>query len=250
MIRLNRFISRSGLCSRRKADLLIKEGRVKVNGKVVTELGIRIDPDRDTVEVDGKLIKPQEKKVYIKIYKPRGYLTQLGKDRFGRKTLSDLMNEVGIKEEVFPAGRLDLDSEGLLILTNDGDFANIIMHPRKKIQKRYIVEVKGRVKSETFNKMKKGKKLDDTFLKPDDIKILKKKKNSTILEITIHTGQKRIIRRFMKSFGHPVLRLIRVSIDGISMERLNPFQWKYLSQKEIESVMKSASEKSILRRKG
>ncbi len=208
MIRLNRFISQSGMCSRRKADILIKEGRVKVNGKVVTQPGIKIDPERDTVEIDGKLIKPQEKKVYIKVYKPRGYLTQLGKDKFGRKTLSDLMEEAGIKEKVFPAGRLDFDSEGLLILTNDGDFANIIMHPRKKIPKKYIVEVKGRVSSETFNKMKKGKKLNDTFLKPDDIKILKKKKNSTILEITIHTGQKRIIRRFMKSFGYSVLSLI------------------------------------------
>ncbi|WP_457634838.1 pseudouridine synthase [Persephonella sp.] len=241
MIRLNRFISQSGVCSRRKADLLIKEGRVKVNGKVVTQPGIKIDPERDTVELDGKLIKPQEKKVYIKIYKPRGYLTQLGKDKFGRKTLTDLMEEVGIKEKVFPAGRLDLESEGLLILTNDGDFANIIMHPKKKIPKKYVVEVKGRVSSETFNKMKKGKKLDDTFLKPDDIKILRKKKNSTLLEITIHSGQKRIIRRFMKSFGHPVLRLIRVGIDGISLDRLKPSQWKYLSRKEIESVVKSAS---------
>ncbi|WP_456464411.1 pseudouridine synthase [Persephonella sp.] len=241
MIRLNRFISQSGVCSRRKADLLIKEGRVKVNGKVVAQPGIKIDPEKDTVELDGKLIKPQEKKVYIKIYKPRGYLTQLGKDKFGRKTLTDLMEEVGIKEKVFPAGRLDLESEGLLILTNDGDFANIIMHPKKKIPKKYVVEVKGRVSSETFNKMKKGKKLDDTFLKPDDIKILRKKKNSTLLEITIHSGQKRIIRRFMKSFGHPVLRLIRVGIDGISLDRLKPSQWKYLSQKEIESVVKSAS---------
>ncbi len=241
MIRLNRFISQSGLCSRRKADLFIKEGRVKVNGKVVREPGIKIDPERDIVEVDGKLIKPQEKKVYIKIYKPRGYLTQLGKDKFGRKTLTDLLEEVGIKERVFPAGRLDLDSEGLLILTNDGDFANIIMHPGKKIPKRYVVEVKGRVSDETFKRMKKGKKLEDTFLKPDEIKILKKKKNSTILEITIHSGQKRIIRRFMRSFGHPVLRLIRIGIDGISLENLKPSQWKYLTQKEINSVMKSAS---------
>ncbi len=241
MIRLNRFISQSGLCSRRKADLFIKEGRVKVNGKVVTQPGIKIDPERDTVEVDGKLIKQQEKKVYIKIYKPRGYLTQLGKDKFGRKTLTDLMEEVGIKERVFPAGRLDLESEGLLILTNDGNFANIVMHPRKKIPKKYIVEVKGRVSGDTFKKMKKGKKLDDTFLKPDDIKILKKKKNSTLLEITIHSGQKRIIRRFMKSFGHSVLRLIRIKIDGISLDGLKPSQWKYLSKKEIESVVKSAS---------
>ncbi|NPA54499.1 MAG: rRNA pseudouridine synthase [Aquificae bacterium] len=225
-VRLNKYIASTGYCSRRKADELIEKGKVKVNGKIVKELGAKINPNKDKVEVEGKLLKPKQKKVYIKLYKPRGYLTQLGKDKFGRKTLSDLYKEVGIKEKVFPVGRLDYESEGLLLLTNDGDTANLIMHPKNKVKKTYIVEVKGRVNLEKFNKMRKGIHLEDGFFKPDEIKILKKKRNSTLLEITIHSGQKRIIRRFMKAFGYPVIRLIRTKIGKISLDNLKPGQWE------------------------
>jgi len=248
-IRLNKFIASSGCCSRRKADELIKEGKVKVNGKTVTELGLKIDPEKDKVEIDGKIIKPQEKKIYIKLYKPREVLTQLGKDKFGRKTLTDLFKEIGIKENVFPVGRLDYDSEGLLILTNDGEFANLVMHPKNKIKKTYLVEVKGRINLEKFNKMKKGKHLEDgTFLKPDDLKIIKKKKNSTVLEITIHSGQKRIIRRYMKEFGHPVTRLTRTRIGNINLGDLKAFQWKKIDKKDIEKL-KSLAEKNLKKKK-
>ncbi len=237
-VRLNKFIASTGFCSRRKADEFIEQGRVKVNGKVVKEFGYKVDPQRDKVEVDGKVLKSNQKKIYIKLYKPRGYLTQLGKDKFGRKTLSDLFKEVGIKEKVFPVGRLDLESEGLLILTNDGDTANLIMHPKNKVKKTYVVEVKGRVNLETFNKMRKGIHLEDGFLKPDDIKILKKKRNSTILEITIHSGQKRIIRRFMKAFGHPVIRLIRTKIGKVSLGDLKPGEWEKVD-KALLPIFKS-----------
>ncbi len=230
-VRLNKFISSTGYCSRRKADELIERGKVKVNGKVVKELGLKINPEKDTVEVEGKILKQKDKKTYIKLYKPRGYLTQLGKDKFGRKTLTDLFKEVGIKEKVFPVGRLDYESEGLLLLTNDGDTANLIMHPKNKVKKTYVVEVKGRVNLEKFNKMKKGIRLEDGFLKPDDIKILKKKKNSTLLEITIHSGQKRVIRRFMKAFGHPVTRLIRTDIGRVKLGDLKPGQWEKVDKK-------------------
>ncbi|MBK3332552.1 rRNA pseudouridine synthase [Persephonella atlantica] len=242
-VRLNRFIAQSGYCSRRKADELIKEGKVKVNGQKVLQLGMKIDPEKDLVEVEGKIIKNKEKKVYIKLYKPVGYLTQLGKDRFGRKTLTDLFKETGIKERLFPAGRLDYNSEGLLVLTNDGDFANLLMHPRKKIPKKYIVEVEGRVNAETFNRMRKGKKLKDTYLKPDEIKLLKKKRNSTVIEITIHSGQKRVVRRFMASFGHPVYRLLRISVGSITIENLKPKEWKEIPEKEIKKTVKMAAVK-------
>ena len=168
--------------------------------------------------------------MYIKLYKPRGYLTELGKDKFGRKTLTDLFKETGIKEKVFPVGRLDYESEGLLILTNDGEAANLIMHPKNKVAKTYIVEVKGRVNLDKFNRMRKGILLEDGFLKPDDIKIVKKRRSSTIIEITIHSGQKRVIRRFMKSFGHPVLRLIRVKVGKVSLENLKPGEWEYIDK--------------------
>jgi len=229
-IRLNKYIASTGYCSRRKADRLIEEGKVKVNGKVVREFGIKINPEKDTVEVEGKILKPLRKKVYIKLYKPRGYLTELGKDKFGRKTLTDLFKETGIKEKVFPVGRLDYESEGLLILTNDGETANLIMHPKNKVAKTYIVEVKGRVNLDKFNRMRKGILLEDGFLKPDDIKIVKKRRSSTIIEITIHSGQKRVIRRFMKSFGHPVLRLIRVKVGKISLRNLKPGEWEYIDK--------------------
>ncbi len=232
-IRLNKFISSTGFCSRRKADELIKKGLVKVNGKTVTELGTKVDTEKDKVEVEGKILKPKKEKIYIKLYKPRGYLSQLGKDKFGRKTLTDLYKEVGIKENLFPVGRLDYESEGLLLLTNDGSIANLIMHPKNKVKKTYVVEVKGRVNLEKFNKMKKGIHLEDGFFKPDDIKILKKKKNSTILEIIIHSGQKRIIRRFLKAFGYPVLRLIRTKIGKVSIEDLKPGQWKKVDKSAL-----------------
>ncbi|NPA17016.1 pseudouridine synthase [Persephonella sp.] len=243
MVRLNKFIASSGCCSRRKADELILAGRVSVNGKPAIHPGQQVDPQKDVVELDGKRIKPVEKKIYIKLYKPRGYLTALGKDRFGRKTLTDLFKEKGIDFPVFPAGRLDYDSEGLLILTNDGEFANTLMHPSKKIPKTYVVQVKGRVNLEKFNSMRKGRKLEDTFLKPDDIKILKKGKNDTWLEITIHSGQKRVVRRFMSSFGHPVKRLIRTKVGRIELGNLKPGMWEKISDNERKRTINLVSRK-------
>ena len=246
LIRLNKYIASSGCCSRRKADELIASGNVKVNGKIVSDLGLKINPEKDKVEVKGKIVKPIEKKIYIKLYKPRQILTQLGKDKFKRKTLSDLYQEIGIKEKVFPVGRLDYDSEGLLILTNDGELANKIMHPKNKIPKRYIVEVKGRVNLDKFNKMKKGTILEKgEFIKPDELKIVKKKKNSTILDITIHSGQKRVIRRFMKVFNHPVLRLKRIQIGNINLENLKPAEWSYISKIELEKLKKKYLKKKL-----
>ena len=225
-IRLNKFISQSGCCSRRKADRYILEGKVKVNGVTVRNPALRVNPIKDKVYWNGNLIKPKEKKIYLKLYKPPGYLTELGKDKFGRKSLTDLYNEVGIQERLFPAGRLDYDSEGLLVITNDGDFANILMHPRKKIKKKYVVEVAGRVGLESFNRIKKGTNFEGIYLKPDKVRLLRKRKNSTIMEITIHTGQKRVIRRYMKMFGHPVLKLKRTEIGLIKLEKLKPKEWE------------------------
>ncbi|RMA92484.1 pseudouridine synthase [Hydrogenothermus marinus] len=231
--RLNKFIASTGYCSRRKADILIKEGKVKVNGQKVSELGIKIDPSKDKVEVEGKILKPISKKVYYKLYKPRGYLTALGKDKFGRKTLTDLFKEINFKEKVFPVGRLDLDSEGLLILTNDGEFAYKLMHPSFKIPKKYILKVEGRINAKDFNKIKKGTKLEDTFLKPDSVKILKKDEKSTTVEIEIHSGQKRILRRFFKKFGYPVKRLLRIQIGNIKLGDLKEKEIKIIGEEEI-----------------
>ncbi len=237
-IRLNKYIAQCGIASRRKADELIKQGRVRVNGQIVKELGLKVNPNKDNVLVNDKPVKPVEDKIFIKLYKPRGYLTQIGKDRFGRKTLTDLFEETGLKSHVFPVGRLDYDSEGLLILTNDGDLANKIAHPRFNIRKTYVVEVQGRVNLETFKRMKIGIRLEDGFLKPDDIKILKKKKFSTLIEMTIHSGKKRVIRRFMRAFNHPVKRLIRTKIGNIELGNLKEKEWKVISEHEINRLLK------------
>lgn len=237
MVRLNKYIAQSGYCSRRKADDLILQGKVKVNGQIVKDLGTKVDPEKDKVEVEGKVIKPQEEKVYIVIYKPVGYLSALGKDRFGRKTLTDLLRELKINHKVFPVGRLDYNSEGLLILTNDGEFANKVAHPKSQIKKVYKVLVEGVVSQDTLNKMKEGTVLEDGFFKPDDIKILEVKDNLTWLLVEIHSGKKRIIRRFMDSFGHRVKRLIRIKIDSIDLGHLKPYQYRYLSKKEVRSIL-------------
>ncbi|MEJ5172234.1 MAG: pseudouridine synthase [Hydrogenothermaceae bacterium] len=236
MIRLNKFLSQSGVCSRRKADWLIQEGRVKVNGKVVKDLGFKVNPTEDIIEVEGKTVKPQEKIVYIKIYKPRGYLSELGKDKFGRKTLTDLLQEVGIRERVFPAGRLDYDSEGLLILTNDGDVAYKITHPKHDIKKEYILQLQGTVDNEKFEKMREGIVLEDGFFKPDHISILKREKNSTWIKVKIHSGKKRILRRYFQAFGHRVLRLIRIKIGDISIGKLKPKEYEYIPKSIIFSL--------------
>ncbi|MEZ0323824.1 MAG: pseudouridine synthase [Hydrogenothermaceae bacterium] len=243
MIRLNKFLSQAGVTSRRKADQLIQEGKVRVNGEVVKDLGFKVDPTKDTIEVEGKQVKPQEKKVYIKIYKPRGYLSELGKDKFGRKTLTDLLQEVGIEERVFPAGRLDYDSEGLLLLTNDGDIAYKITHPKHDIKKEYILQLQGIVDEEKFEKMKKGIELEDGFFKPDYIKILKKEKNSIWIEVKIHSGKKRILRRYFQAFGYKVLRLIRVKIGNIHIGKLKPKEYEYIPKSTILSLVKESHEK-------
>lgn len=236
VIRLNRFIAQSGICSRRKADILIQEGKVKVNGNTIKELGTHIDPEKDIVEVEGKIIKPDDKKIYIKIYKPVGYLSELGKDKFGRKTLTDLLNEIGIRKKLFPVGRLDYNSEGLLLLTNDGDFANKVAHPKNEIKKVYNVEVYPVVDDKTFNKMLNGIELEDGFFKPDKLKIIKNTDKTTWLKFEIHSGKKRILRRYVSKFGHRVKRLIRIKIDNIDLENLKPFQFKHLTKEEVKGI--------------
>jgi 23S rRNA pseudouridine2605 synthase len=235
-VRLNKYIAQSGICSRRKADELIKEGKVKVNGEIIKDLGAKINPEKDIVEVEGNIIKPVEKKIYIKIYKPVGYLSAVGKDKFGRKTLTDLLKKLNIKESLFPVGRLDYNSEGLLILTNDGEFANKIAHPKHEIKKVYHVEVVPKVDKETLNQMKKGAVLEDGFFKPDKVEILKHTKDSTWLLFEIHSGKKRILRRYVSKFNHKVRRLVRVKIDIISIENLKPYQFKHLTDKEVRSI--------------
>ncbi len=223
-VRINKYLAMCGLGSRRKVENLVLSGRVEVNGKIIKDLSFKVDPEKDIIKVDKKTVKPIKKKIYYLLYKPRGYLCQLGKDKFGRKTLSDLLNKLGIKEKVFPVGRLDYDSEGLLILTNDGDFAYRYLHPKFETKKEYVVTVKGIINKNILEKIKKGANLEDGFFKPDKVILLKvdKEKNISTLKFIIHSGKKRILRRYCKYFGYKVIRLIRTKMGKYNLGNLKP----------------------------
>ncbi len=231
-VRLNKFLADAGVCARRKADKLIEEGRVKVNGQPA-RLGMFIDPERDRVEVDGKLIKPQRKR-YLIFNKPCCVLTQLGKDPRGRKTLDQFLK--GIPERVYPVGRLDYNTTGLLILTNDGELAQRILHPRYKLPKVYIALVEGRVHPKTLKAMKKGTELEDGFAKPDNVRIIRYEGDNTRLEITFHEGRKHIVKRFLAKFGHKVKELHRTQIGPIKLGKLPPGKIREMTKAEVNML--------------
>jgi 23S rRNA pseudouridine2605 synthase len=232
-IRLNKFLALAGVCSRRKADELIKAGKVKVNGKPA-KLGMLIDPEKDLIEVEGKIIKPERKR-YLIFNKPCCVLTTLGKDNIrGRKTISDFIED--IPERVFPVGRLDYNTTGLLILTNDGELAQRILHPRYKLPKVYQALVEGKVDVKTLKKMKKGAILEDGFAKPDDIRIIRYEGDSTLLEIVFHEGRKHIVKRFLAHFGHKVKRLHRTQIGPIKLGKLSFGKYREMTPIELNQL--------------
>lgn len=225
-----------GVASRRKADELIKAGRVKVNGIVVREFGYRVDPEKDTVEVDGKVVKPKGF-VYIILNKPCCYLTQLGSSKDSKKTIEELLKDVPVR--VYPAGRLDYNAEGLLLLTNDGELANRVLHPRYKLPKVYHALVRGKVHPNTLKRMLEGAQLEDGFAKPDSVRIIRYEEDNTLLEIVFHEGRKHIVKRFLAHFGHKVLRLKRVAIGPIKLGKLPPGKWRYLNKEEVAKLKKA-----------
>ncbi|MGB9716325.1 MAG: pseudouridine synthase [Thermodesulfovibrionales bacterium] len=237
--RIQKVLSELGITSRRKAEQLILEGKVTVNGKVAT-IGMKVDPEKDYIKVEGKLItgfKRDFKKVYLMFNKPKGVVTTLF-DPEGRTTIKDFLK--GVKYRVFPVGRLDYDSEGLLLLTNDGDFANAVMHPSKKISKTYHVKVKGIPEEEDIEKLRRGIKLEDGITSHAKVKRIRKGEVNSWLEITIYEGKKRQIRRMFENIGHPVLKLKRIRIDGLELGNLEPGAYRYLSEDEIIKIKKEA----------
>lgn len=232
--RLQKILSEIGIASRRRAEELIVEGRVTVNGKVAV-LGMKADPARDHIKFDGKLIARPEPKVYLILNKPKGVVTSL-RDPEGRPIVKDYLK--GVKYRVFPVGRLDYDSEGLLLLTNDGDFAQAILHPSKEIPKSYLVKVKGSPGEDALKKLRAGIRLEDGITEPAKLRKIRSTENNTWLEITIHEGRKRQIRRMFEQTGHPVLKLKRTRIDGIELGDLKPGQYRYLKPEEISKIKK------------
>jgi len=228
-MRLNKFLAKSGVTSRRKADELIEQGRVRINGKAVNQLGTKVDGKTDKVEVDGVQVKP-EKKLYLMLHKPPGYLVTMD-DPFSRPTIKSLLPDLGVR--LFPVGRLDLKSEGLLFLTNDGELAHRLMHPRYEVKKIYRVRVKDQIKEKHIKNISRGIYLDNQKVTPDDIKLIKKDSDSSLIRIEIHEGKKREIRRMFQSEGYSVIRLKRVQFAGLKLGKLGRGQWRYLTPKEI-----------------
>jgi len=235
-IRLNKFIAICGIASRRKADELIKQGRVTVNGEIVEKLGIKVDPEKDVIEVDGKKITYKEKLIYLALYKPKGYIVSL-KDPYNRPKVMDLLP--GFKERIFPVGRLDYDSEGILLLTNDGELAYRLMHPRYKIERIYRVEVKGIPGPEKLEKLERGIPLYGKRTAPSKVKLIAKKGKRALLEIRLYEGRKRQVKLMFLAIGHPVLKLKRISFGGITIKGLKPGEWRYLTKNEIEMLKKT-----------
>lgn len=235
--RIQKILSKAGIASRRKAEKLILEGRVLINGKVAI-LGMKADMERDYIKVDGKLVIKPEPKTYIVLNKPKGFLTTL-EDPEGRPTIKELLK--GVRYRVYPVGRLDFYSEGLLILTNDGELAYRLLHPSYKVPKTYLVKVKGIVEEKDLNKLRRGIMLEDGMTAPANIKRIRmpKTEKNSWLEVTIHEGKKRQIRRMFQRVRHPVLKLKRVRIDGISLGNLSQGQWRYLTKEEIQKLKKS-----------
>ncbi len=231
-IRLQKHLSECGIASRRKAEELIEQGKVRVNGRVAF-IGAKVDPKRDKVTVSGKTVVAQNQKVYLMLHKPRGYVTTL-KDEMDRKCVSDLVKDVGVK--VFPVGRLDRNSEGLLIMTNDGGFANDLTHPSSHVNKTYRVTVKGEVTDEKIIKMKDGILLDGVKTLPCDVFVAERKADRTVLIFIIHEGRNRQIRRMCEAVQLEVLRLKRTEIAGVKLGMLPQGKWRPLNEKEMRRL--------------
>ncbi len=232
--RIQKIIAEMGIASRRKAEEMIIDGRVTVNGKIA-EIGMKADPFMDHIKVDGKLLVKPEKKVYFIFNKPRGVVTSLS-DPEGRPTVHDFLK--GIRQRVFPVGRLDYDSEGMLLLTNDGEFAHAVLHPSKKISKTYLVKVKGVLEEQDIEKLKTGIRLDRTVTAPAHVRRLRKTENNSWIEMTIYEGKKRQIRRMLERVGHPVMRLMRIRIDGLDMGELKPGAYRKMTSEEMKKITK------------
>jgi 23S rRNA pseudouridine2605 synthase len=229
LIRLNKFIANAGISSRREADKLIQSGVIKVNGKVVTDLGVKISPD-DKVQYENETIKT-EKKYYVLLNKPKGYITTTD-DPFDRKTVMFLVRNA-CKERIYPVGRLDRETTGLLLLTNDGDLAKKLTHPRHRIKKIYHVVLDKNFKTGDLNKIANGIELEDGFVKPDAVAYVQGAESKKEIGIEIHSGKNRIIRRIFESLDYKLMKLDRVSFAGLTKKDIPRGKWRYLNEKEI-----------------
>ncbi len=242
--RLQKLIANAGLASRRKAEEWIQKGRVTVNGDKVTELGAGADPDKDEVRVDGKLLPPVYEHTYIMLHKPEGYVTTT-KDPQGRPTVMGLVKKV--RRRIYPAGRLDYNTSGLLLLTSDGDLTKALTHPSSSVPKTYYVKVKGRVGNQAIQELRKGPDIGGGPLQPSDVRFVKFSRGQgshSWIEITITEGRTRQIRRMCKAVGHPVMKLKRTGIGPLKLGSLQPGDFRPLTDREVSSLKKIEHKKA------
>ncbi len=236
--RLQKILSAAGVASRREAETMITAGRVAVNGLVVTELGTKADPARDRITLDGKPVRLQESRLYILLYKPAGYVTTL-KDPEGRPVVTSLLK--GIRERVYPVGRLDYNTEGLLLLTNDGAWANALAHPRHEVEKEYLVKVRGKVSSEQVARLSGGVELDDGRTAPAKVRIEQESQMNSRLSVTIHEGRYRQVRRMCEAVGLTVAALKRVRYGFLHLGELKQGEFRHLTADEARRLAASGS---------
>ena len=244
MIRLQKILSAAGVASRRTAETLILQGRVSVNGRTVTELGTRADPSRDEIRVDGRRIRTAVRLRYLLLNKPKNYVSTR-RDPQGRRTVMDLLK--GVCEAVYPVGRLDYDSEGLLLLTNDGDLAAALTHPRHAVERVYRVEVRGVPDGRAIAALERGVVLDGRRTAPATVRVVpapgrpaRERRATTVLRMTLREGRNRQIRRLCAAVGHPVVRLTRIRIGPIQDDRLRPGEMRDLTPAEVRALRKPA----------
>jgi 23S rRNA pseudouridine2605 synthase len=233
--RLQKILAKAGIASRRKAEELIKEGKVRVDGKVVTEMGTKVDPDAQDIECDGIHVAAREKKIYILLHKPAGFLSTVH-DPQGRPIVTDLLPQV--KERVYPVGRLDLDTEGALLLSNDGELAQKILHPSHEVNKTYVAKVKGKPNTKKLAALSRGITLEGRKTWPADIEVLQTKPQATTIKIIIHEGRKRQVRKMFDAVGHPVLQLKRTAYGQLELGDLRPGKYRFLSPEDIKMIFR------------
>lgn len=241
-IRLQKILARSGYGSRRACEQLIDAGRVEVDGVIVTTQGMRVDPRRQLIRVDGSRIATDDRLVYLALNKPRGLLATMSDDR-GRACVGDLVE--GRAERLFHVGRLDADSEGLLLLTNDGELANLLMHPSHGVPKTYVAEIKAPVARELGRTLRAGIELDDGPAKVDSFRLITSTPSAAMVEIIIHEGRKHIVRRLLSTAGYPVQRLIRTAVGPLQLAELRPGKLRRLRPDEVGGLYDAADPEAV-----
>jgi 23S rRNA pseudouridine2605 synthase len=235
--RLQKVLAQAGVASRRQAEVLIQEGKVQVNGKVVTELGTKVDPVKDQIMVKGKSIQKEEKRTFL-FYKPLYVISSMS-DPQKRKVVPDFFRH--IKERVYPVGRLDYDTEGLLLVTNDGELANHLLHPRFEVEKQYVATIKGIPDEASLDELRKGVYLEDGLTAPAEVKMIHKREEDSKIKLTIHEGRNRQVRRMCKAIGHPVIHLVRTRLANLTIKGLKRGEYRELTPVEVKSLKKLLS---------